>query len=62
MAKKHEIRAEVDIPSSLGLDDQAKTDLKKQFTAALRGVLNQHAVTKAKQANVSLFWKSSDES
>jgi hypothetical protein len=61
VAKKTEIRTEVDIPPSLGLDDKTKGDLKKQFEAALQGVLNQNAVTKAKQASVSLFWKTSDE-
>ena len=61
MAKKTEIRTEVNIPSSLGLDDKTKADLKKQFEAAMQGVLDKHAVTKAKQANVSLFWKTSDE-
>ena len=62
MTKKHEIKTEVHLPASLGLDDKTKDDLKKQFEAALQGVLNQNAVTKAKQASVSLFWKVSDHS
>ncbi len=59
---KNEIKAEVNLPSTLGLDDKTKTELKKEFEAALQGVLNQNAVTKAKQATVSLHWKSSSES
>jgi hypothetical protein len=59
---KNEIKAEVNLPSSLGLDDKTKTELKKEFEAALQGVLNQNAVTQSKQATVSLHWKSSNES
>jgi hypothetical protein len=59
---KNEIKAEVNLPSSLGLDEKTKTELKKQFEAALQGVLNQNAVTKPKHATVTLHWKSSNES
>jgi hypothetical protein len=59
---KNEIDAEVNLPSSLGLDEKTKTELKKQFEAALQGVLNQNAVTKSKHATVTLHWKSSNES
>ncbi|HZD51025.1 MAG TPA: hypothetical protein VE178_19950 [Silvibacterium sp.] len=62
MAEKHEIKTEVHIPSSMGLDDKTKTELKKEFEAALQGVLSQNPITKAKHAVVALHWKSSDES
>jgi hypothetical protein len=59
---KNEINAELNLPSSLGLDEKTKAELKKQFEAALQGVLNQNAVTKSKHATVALHWKSSNES
>ena len=56
MADKTEGSMDVSIPSSLTEKDKA--DLKQQFTAAIKGVLDKHAATSGKQVNVSLFWKS----
>lgn len=61
MAQNPEVKTEVTIPASLGLSDTDKEDLKKQFTAALQGVLDQHAATRGKHVRPSLFWKAAND-
>jgi hypothetical protein len=52
-----DMKVEVAIPHDLGIGEPDKENLKKEFTAAIRGVLDKHAATHGKNVGVALEWK-----
>ena len=54
-----DMKVEVAIPHDLAIPEPDKENLKKEFTAAIRGVLDKHAATHGKNVGVALEWKAS---
>jgi hypothetical protein len=52
-----EMKVEVVIPADISLPEKDKENLKKEFTAAIRGVLDKHVATQGKNVGVALEWK-----
>ena len=54
-----DMKVEVGIPQDVPIADADKENLKKEFTAALRGVIDKHAATRGKNVGVAMEWKTS---
>jgi len=52
-----DVKVEVAIPSELAIPDAEKESLKKEFTAAIQGVLDKHAATSGKNVGIAMEWK-----
>jgi hypothetical protein len=52
-----EMKFEAAIPPDLTIPDPDREKLKKELTAAVRGVLDKNEATKGKHVSVALDWK-----